>query len=294
MKPYRLSRMSPPSNRSFRAGTSATNSLNMNKVYQGDVDDIVRDEKMSRAAPESSYLRTVISRFGGTIKEGNSVAIPPQSWNSKIVYGKDSFRSREVGKPTHEIRSSGVPGYMGWVPHGPEGSGRRAPNAITIGVSSSAQRFHATDYKALDRSMMPNRKQLLAPPRVHKAARDDERAPRLRAHHFAHSRRPLASPTRVTHLAPPFAVPCVCVLAQACRLSATRATCEKQRRAPSALALRTGGLRTRPIVPSRWPSRTKPRGRRRSTRTSQAPSPNSTKMATGKSTRIPREQQASA
>jgi len=129
----------------------------MNKVYQGDVDDIVRDEKMSRAAPESSYLRTVISRFGGTIKEGNSVAIPPQSWNSKIVYGKDSFRSREVGKPTHEIRSSGVPGYMGWVPHGPEGSGRRAPNAITIGVSSSAQRFHATDYKALDRSMMPNR-----------------------------------------------------------------------------------------------------------------------------------------
>ena len=202
--------MSPPSNRSFRAATSATNSLNMNKVYQGDVDDIVRDEKMSRAAPESSYLRTVISRFGGTIKEGNSVAIPPQSWNSKIVYGKDSFRSREVGKPTHEIRSSGVPGYMGWVPHGPEGSGRRAPNAITIGVSSSAQRFHATDYKALDRSMMPNRKQLLAPPRVHKAARDDERAPRLRAHHFAHSRRPLASPTRVAQSRHPLGSPVRC------------------------------------------------------------------------------------
>lgn len=128
----------------------------------------LRIESLSKAQPEISYLRTVISRFGGTIKEGTSVAIPPQTWDQGIVYGKDSFRSREVARPVCEVRAAGVPGYMGHVPHGRDS--KRSPEGLSISTSTAAaQRFHATDYRALNRSRMPQRKLRAGPWERHAA-----------------------------------------------------------------------------------------------------------------------------
>jgi hypothetical protein len=159
----------------------------------------LRIESLSKAQPEISYLRTVISRFGGTIKEGTSVAIPAQTWQQSIVYGKDSFRSREVARPMCEVRSAGVPGYMGHVPHGRDS--KCSPQGLSISASTAAaQRFHATDYRALDRSRMPQRKLRAGPwewqvlPRV--ACRRMP-APLLLAHSF---HRPTNSLRAISHL----------------------------------------------------------------------------------------------
>jgi hypothetical protein len=115
----------------------------------------------TRAAVEGTYLRSVISRFGGMIQEGTAVQIPPQTWDRNLSASPTSFRSRSVGRPTHSIVGSGVPGYMGWVPHGKgqtvgerNANDRAANRARFVAMS---QRYHATDYKSLDRSLMPKR-----------------------------------------------------------------------------------------------------------------------------------------
>ena len=113
-------------------------------------------EDNSLAQPESTYLRTVISRFGGMMKEGSAVAIPAQTWNFVRSDPTTSYRSR-FGS-THSVVGAGVPGYMGYVPHGTTANAFAQRNMQTAAaVSRPARRAHATDYKALNRSLMPKR-----------------------------------------------------------------------------------------------------------------------------------------
>jgi len=105
----------------------------------------------SRAAAESTYLRTVISRYGGMIKQGHAVQIPPQTWNTRVdMGGTTSYLQRHPAK--NVVVGSGVPGYMGYVPHG-----EMPAKPSLLGASTSPQRYHATDYRAMDRTMMPRR-----------------------------------------------------------------------------------------------------------------------------------------
>ena len=114
-------------------------------------------EDDSLAAPESTYLRTVISRYGGMIKLGTAVAIPPQPWHEANRDSTGSYRSRYGA--SHSVVGSGIPGYMGYVPHGTSnGLGlRNAGVEIRTSATSTAAKRHATDYKALNRSFMPKR-----------------------------------------------------------------------------------------------------------------------------------------
>lgn len=71
-------------------------------------------QRASLASGESAHCRTVISKFGGIIKEGSAVALPPQTWEKKsnktayLSLHPDSFRSRVA--PSHVVVSAGVPG----------------------------------------------------------------------------------------------------------------------------------------------------------------------------------------
>ena len=74
-------------------------------------------QRMSLARPEVAHTREVISKFGGTIKVGTIVAIPPQHWEgpSRNPFSSDSFRGRSA--PSHVIINTGVAGYSGHRPH---------------------------------------------------------------------------------------------------------------------------------------------------------------------------------
>jgi len=77
-------------------------------------------QRMSLANPEMAHTRTVISKFGGTIKQGAPLAIPTQTWNEDAArnpfsLSPDSFRNRS--QPTHVIVNGGIPGYRGHRPH---------------------------------------------------------------------------------------------------------------------------------------------------------------------------------
>jgi len=77
-------------------------------------------QRMSLANPEMAHCRTVISKFGGTIKQGAPLAIPTQTWNEDAArnpfsFSPDSFRNRS--QPTHVIVNGGIPGYKGHRPH---------------------------------------------------------------------------------------------------------------------------------------------------------------------------------
>lgn len=207
----------------------------------------LRIESLSKAQPEISYLRTVISRFGGTIKEGTSVAIPPQTWDQGIVYGKDSFRSREVARPVCEVRAAGVPGYMGHVPHGRDS--KRSPEGLSISTSTAAaQRFHATDYRALNRSRMPQRKLRAGP---------WERQPAPFLVYFT----PFAS-RFASRYSLRFPIHARCICSQACLSWAIGGISAEQRAAPSATVFRTGALSRHPIVPQPPPLHMSMQGRR--------------------------------
>jgi len=77
-------------------------------------------KRMSLANPEAAHCRTIISKFGGTIKQGTPLAIPTQTWNEDAAnnpfsFRPDSFRNRS--QPTHVIVNGGIPGYRGHRPH---------------------------------------------------------------------------------------------------------------------------------------------------------------------------------
>ena len=75
-------------------------------------------QRMSLAEPENAHCRTLISKFGGTIRVGNAVSIPPQPWhNQAIKHYEDSYFGRHT--PTHVVVNSAIPGYRGHRPHAP-------------------------------------------------------------------------------------------------------------------------------------------------------------------------------
>jgi len=130
-------------------------------------------QRASLAANESAHTRTVISKFGGVIKQGTAVAIPDQTWHGKdkpqyLTLHPDSFRNRS--QPSHVVVSSGVSGYSGYKPHAPTWSvpHRRAdrespflkPYLEANGEDLDKyppQKPHAPDYRSLNRSAMPKR-----------------------------------------------------------------------------------------------------------------------------------------
>ena len=74
---------------------------------------------MSLAQPENAHCRTVISKFGGTIRLGNAVSIPPQPWHSRAPpEPDDSFLGRH--QPHMTVVNSAIPGYRGHRPHAPQ------------------------------------------------------------------------------------------------------------------------------------------------------------------------------
>jgi len=81
-------------------------------------------QRMSLALPEFAHTREVISKFGGVIRQGTPVCIPPQKWNDpgtithypqRNPFDSDSFRARQ--QPSHVIVDAGIPGYSGHQPH---------------------------------------------------------------------------------------------------------------------------------------------------------------------------------
>jgi len=79
-------------------------------------------QRISMAIPEFAHTREVISKFGGTIRQGTPVAIPPQKWNEvrnpvarNPFDSPVSYRSRQT--PSHVIVAAGVSGYGGHVPN---------------------------------------------------------------------------------------------------------------------------------------------------------------------------------
>ena len=126
-------------------------------------------EKGSLARPETAHVRTVISKFGGTIRQGTAVAIPEQKWQARqeeLATEPESHRSRHV--PSHVVISAGIPGYRGHFPHAPQWNTpyRRAdkrspflkPYLEAMGVDTiayDAHRPHALDHSHLDVSLRP-------------------------------------------------------------------------------------------------------------------------------------------
>ena len=96
-----------------------------------------RDESLSLArGPETTYLRTVISRFGGIIRVGTSVQIPPQTWEKDAPeVNPDALSFRKRTPPEFSIVTAGVPGYRGYPPNGapPRRPSARPPRARAAG-----------------------------------------------------------------------------------------------------------------------------------------------------------------
>jgi len=136
--------------------------------------------KCSLAAPEKTHVREVISKFGGVIKAGSAVSIPPQTWNgskaAKTMYAQDanflalhpdSYRSRY--QPSHVVASAGISGYTGHKPQNPSWSiPHRRPDLRAKHISPHLedphaaewenyppQQSHAPDHVALDRNALP-------------------------------------------------------------------------------------------------------------------------------------------
>ena len=51
-------------------------------------------QRMSLAGPETAHCRTIISKFGGTIKVGTAVSMPAQTWNNNkpLEYALELFQ----------------------------------------------------------------------------------------------------------------------------------------------------------------------------------------------------------
>ena len=113
-----------------------------------------RDESLSLArGPETTYLRTVISRFGGIIRVGTSVQIPPQTWEKDAPeVNPDALSFRKRTPPEFSIVTAGVPGYRGYLPNG------AVPNkaySSLRGADSNHMTRH--DRFKYDRSLQPTR-----------------------------------------------------------------------------------------------------------------------------------------
>ena len=94
---------------------------------------------------QTAHLRPVVSRFGGMIEESNAIHIPNQSWEQRALTDRKDFESRH--KAEHSNVYAGIPGYMGYKPHGSHATayvGRR-----------SAPKPHGSSRSHLDTSMQP-------------------------------------------------------------------------------------------------------------------------------------------
>ena len=111
-----------------------------------------RNEGLSSATTERTYLRTVISRFGGIIKVGTSVQIPPQTWEDPKPGVVQALSFRKRVPPEFEIVTAGVPGYAG---HLPNGSVPHPDYTSMRGANSNHSKRH--DRWAYDRSLQPTR-----------------------------------------------------------------------------------------------------------------------------------------
>ena len=92
---------------------------------------------------QSAHLRPVVSKFGGMITESNAVAIPPQA---KIASPKESTSFIARHKATTSNVYAGIPGYMGYRPHG---------SHPTVMGDREAPAPHARPMAELDTSKQP-------------------------------------------------------------------------------------------------------------------------------------------
>jgi len=113
---------------------------------------------------ETTHLRNKVSKFGGMVQEGTAVLIPPQTWDANEPKGPEggvqtSFRTRH--QPSHNTVRTGVPNSGAYLPHGGKPrskfdqfnwTDRESPEK-----AASLKAPHAPDYRALDRSGMPQR-----------------------------------------------------------------------------------------------------------------------------------------
>ena len=85
----------------------------------------LHDMSGSVATQESAHVRMTISKFGGMIKEGPVVAIPPQTWNKAdrtylaLHPNTDPCEYEMRHQPTHVVVGAGIPGYTGHRAHNP-------------------------------------------------------------------------------------------------------------------------------------------------------------------------------
>lgn len=100
---------------------------------------------MSNKPSQSAHLRTVVSRFGGMLEESNAVLIPPQAPASPPSSGTGSgFNTRHMTEQTNVY--AGIPGYMGFKPHG--------SHPAILGADA-APKPHARPMSSLDTSGQP-------------------------------------------------------------------------------------------------------------------------------------------